>query len=295
MKKRLDKFATHFLIAGSLFVLSSLLPSAAQAHPSISIIVDSRGNIFYSDLTHVWRIAPDGTKKIAVSNVHTHELWLSRDDVLYGEDVTNIGEAYRHRVWALYPDGRLRDEVPWREGHPVQYADYSFARDAQGRSYVLRRDEKQIDVRTHEGIERTISLAAYPGYAHWLTVDGSGVVNVAVGAQMISVEAGSTEAKVVADELVERSEEFDYVHDRHAIMGLWYGGQGEVYVAVFAGQVVKRVAPSGEVSVVVRNEDAWSVTGGAFDKAGALLLLEYSTSNEVRVRRIRKNGAEEIL
>lgn len=285
---------THLTVVGLLIILSSALPSGGQAHPSISVVADSRGQIFYSDLTHVWKIAPDGTKQIAVPNVHTHELWLSPDDVLYGEDVTNIGQTYRHRVWALHPNGRLRDVVPWREGHPDRYADYSFARDTQNRSYVLRRAEKQIDVRTQEGVERRISLAAHPGHIHWLTVDDKGVIHVAVGARLIRIEAGSDEAKTVADELVEQSEKFDFLQDRHAIMGLWSGDRDDVYVAVFAGQVVKRVAASGEVSVVARNEDEWSMTGGTIDNEGALWLLEFSTSNKVRVRRLGKDGIEEI-
>ena len=34
----------------------------ALAHPSVGIVQDSRGNVFYTDLKQVWKIAPDGKK-----------------------------------------------------------------------------------------------------------------------------------------------------------------------------------------------------------------------------------------
>ncbi len=65
----------------------------ALSHPSVSVVTDGRGNVFYSDLKHVWRIAPDGTKTIAVSNVHTHELYLDTLDNHYGDHFWYEGDA----------------------------------------------------------------------------------------------------------------------------------------------------------------------------------------------------------
>jgi hypothetical protein len=62
-----------------------LLCATAAAHPGIGIVMDSRGNVFYTDLSHVWKIAPRGAKSIAVRGVHTHELYIDREDNLYGE------------------------------------------------------------------------------------------------------------------------------------------------------------------------------------------------------------------
>jgi hypothetical protein len=59
----------------------------ATAHPGIGIVMDQRGNVFYTDLSNVWRISPDGTKSIAVPFVHTHELFLDPDDNIFGEQL----------------------------------------------------------------------------------------------------------------------------------------------------------------------------------------------------------------
>ena len=45
---------------------SLLLALPLLAHPSVSAVIDSGGSVYYSDLEHVWRVAPDGTKSVAV-------------------------------------------------------------------------------------------------------------------------------------------------------------------------------------------------------------------------------------
>ena len=107
-------------ISATAVVLTLTLPALAAAHPPVSLVLDSRGNLYFSDLRNVRVLRPDGSIEIAVADVHTHELWLGPDGSLYGEDVTNVGEDYRHRVWRLEPDGVVTDVLPWRAGYPDQ-------------------------------------------------------------------------------------------------------------------------------------------------------------------------------
>jgi len=46
--------------------------NSVWAHPGIGIVKDSRGNIYYTDLSRVWKIGADGKKSAVVNNVHTH-------------------------------------------------------------------------------------------------------------------------------------------------------------------------------------------------------------------------------
>ena len=78
-------------------------------------------------------------------------------------------------------------------------------------------------------------------------------------------------------------------------MGMWTDPSGAVYVAVYAGQVVKRVADSGEVEIVARSEGEWSPVGGRIAPDGSMWLLEWSGSNQVRIRQIGAGGAERIF
>jgi hypothetical protein len=92
-----------------------LIPGAtALAHPSVSVVIDSHGAVYYSDLHDVWRISPDGTRSIVVPNVHSHELVLDSADNLYGEHLWYEGDATKkrgHRVWRRSPDGATREIV----------------------------------------------------------------------------------------------------------------------------------------------------------------------------------------
>ncbi|HLA68420.1 MAG TPA: hypothetical protein VJN65_01860 [Bacteroidota bacterium] len=47
-------------------ILCLLGCSIAAAHPGIGIVMDSKGNVYYTDLKRVWKIAPNGQKTIAV-------------------------------------------------------------------------------------------------------------------------------------------------------------------------------------------------------------------------------------
>src|SRR5262245_63773220 len=116
-----------------LALLAVLLAgTSALAHPGVGIVQDGRGNVYFTDLKQVWKIAPDGQKSIVVPNVHTHELCLDADGNLYGEHLSAEGDRWRHRVWRLQRDGAVSDVIPTREGF---LRDYSFVRDSSGTMY----------------------------------------------------------------------------------------------------------------------------------------------------------------
>src|SRR5262245_5755134 len=135
-------------------VLTSAVLNAgmANAHPGVGIVQDQRGNVYFTDLKQVWKIAPDGKKSIAVPNVHTHELCLDADDNLYGEHLWYEGDATKkwgHRVWRLAPDGTVKDIEPARVGF---LSDDSLVRDRAGNRYwITTNDTKLIKKRSPDG------------------------------------------------------------------------------------------------------------------------------------------------
>jgi hypothetical protein len=103
-----------FLVAGIL-----LLPGAARAHPGVGIVIDSRGNIYYTDLKQVWRIATDGSKSVVVPSVQTHELCFDAQDNLFGEHLCYEGDKtgkWGHRIWQLSSSGKVSPVMPPKEG-----------------------------------------------------------------------------------------------------------------------------------------------------------------------------------
>lgn len=254
--------------------------------------MDSRGSVYYTDLNQVWKILPDGKKTVAVPNVHTHELYLDNEDNLYGEHLWYEGEAdlWRHRVWCLTTDGALIDIIPEREGFRQNF---SFVRDAENNMYwaepgsptVIRKRTPDGDIKTHfAGAFRDVT---------WMTCTRAGTLFLIDDGGLVRISPDSTR-DILASDLRERKLSQFHVDDRHILMGLWTDQEGNVYVAVYGGRMVKKITPQGQISVVAESPIPWGPTGGFVAPNGDLWLLEYSLTNSVRVRRISKDGAVKI-
>ncbi len=253
--------------------------------------MDSRGNVYYTDLEQVWRIAPDGSRSVAVPRVHTHELCLGGDGSLYGEHLWYEGEQsdrWGHYVWRLGPDGSLETILGPRQGFLTDYA-YSFVRDEAGTMYWVDRDREEIRRRSPDG---TVETHVRGGFreAGWMTASPEGTLYLTVGGDLLKVDRDGR-VRVAARNLQERSLTQFHVSGRHNLMGLWLDREGNVYVAVWGGRLVKRVTPDGVVSVTARSGVGWGPTGGLVAPDGALWILETSLTNAVQVRRIASDGS----
>ncbi len=266
----------------------------ALCHPGVGIVMDPKGNVYYTDLEQVWRIAPDGTRSVVVPRVHTHELTLDRDGNLYGEHLWYEGEAsdrWGHYVWRLEPGGFLETILGPRQGFLTDYA-YSFVRDQTGAMYWVERDRGEIRRRNPDGAVEVHARGRFR-QAGWMTSSPDGTLYLTEGGDLLKVRRDGR-VSVVARGLQERSLTQPHVGERHNLMGLWLDAGGNVYVAVWGGRMVKRVAPDGAVSVVARSGLGWGPTGGLVAPDGALWLLETSLTNAVRVRRIDRNGSVRV-
>ena len=98
------RYPQRLALTTGLFALIAFVLGAApaHAHPSAGIVRDRAGNVYYADLERVWQLSPDGRKRVVVSGVHTHELWLDSAGILEG------GLPGRARVRRIDRDGRSR-------------------------------------------------------------------------------------------------------------------------------------------------------------------------------------------
>jgi hypothetical protein len=270
----------------ALIIVLAAVPAAA--HPPVSVVVDRQGNAYYSDLEQVWKVAPNGTKSVAVANVHTHELYLDAHGNLFGEHLWYEGERtdkWGHYVWRRSPDGRVVKVIADRQGFP---SDYSFARDAAGNQYIANREKGWIEKRAPNGTVSIVArelkgmswLIASTPDATLYVVDGGDLVRVTPNGRVTRL------ARNVGRTTLLRPQ----VSARHMVMGLWTDRAGNVYAASYGEGKVKKVTPEGKVSVAAESTAPWSPVGGAFAPNGDLLLLECSITNQVRLRRIAMRG-----
>lgn len=267
-----------------LVALILLLASSVAAHPSVGIVADARGNIYYSDLVQVWRLAPDGTKSIVVPHVHTHELYLDAAGNLYGESLRYEGDAtkrWQHYFWKRAADGRVTRIVAEHEPFRNEDASFTLVRDAAGNSYWAHTVTKAI-------MRNGQVLARGPFKdVRWMTVTPDGTLYVVDTPDLVRISPRG-EVKVLARNLAGTRFIRPDVELRHAVMGLWSDRRGNVYAADYSNGKVKRITPEGQVTVVAESHLPWAVTGGTFAPNGELWLLETSVTNDVRVRRVGK-------
>jgi len=269
---------------GWLIAAVLVWPTAVAAHPGVGIVEDSRGNIFYTDLKQVWRIAPDGQKLVAVAGVHTHELCLDAEDNLYGEHLWYEGDATKkwgHRVWRLTKGGALSDVIPAREGF---LNDYSFVRDRAGNMYWTDINDKTVIRRRLPDGRIVTHAAADFRDPRWMTATTDGTLLLIDSGDLRRV---TQDGKVftVAAKLSAHDPPPAGVSERHYHMGLWTDDNTNVYVAVARERLVLKVRPDGTTSVAARSPAGWSPSGGMVARDGALWLLEYDSANAVRARR----------
>jgi len=271
----------EYLIRTCAIAIIILISTFCYAHPGIGIVCDSRDNIFYSDLANVYKIS-NGRTSIAVANVHTHELYLDENDILYGEHVSYQPgtEKFYHYLWRLTPDGDLDTVVDLSQAY-IKH-DFSLARDRQGNEYYLRlKDTQRLYKRDVSGRENVFATGNFAGIK-WLHPQHDGSLLLVSDNNVLRITAtGST--VVLARNIGNSKPSFAFCEDNITIWGAWEDHNRNVYVAVFSDQAIKQITPKGEVSVRYTSTGKWSPTHGVFDKKGKLWVLECSDKNEIRV------------
>lgn len=281
----------HLLIFTMFLGLSSAL-----AHPGIGIIMDSKGNVFYTDLIHVWKISPDGKRTIAVKDVHTHELHIDENDNLYGEHVWYEGEVtdkWGYYVWCLNNDGSLEQTIPPTEGFPINN---TLVRDFEGNQYwseklgdgeILKRRSAAGHILLHTDHEfKDI---------RWMHIPPGKKVVYLIDYLTLKKVSENGEVQIISNELREPTEPHAAVGDHHYLMGIWSDQKENIYVAAYGARKVKKIKPNGTMETIVESSKNWSPSGGLSAPDGTLWLMEFSVRNKTRVRKITADGQETIF
>lgn len=264
-------------------------------HPGIGIVQDSGGNIFYTDLTHVWKIDLQGKKTIAVRSVHTHELYMDDKDNLFGEHLWYNGEAantWGHYVWRLKADGKLDKIIPNTTGFRE---DFSFVRDHQGRTYEAQGPAGCQHIKRTSTDNRETKLGdKCLTNIRWMTADAGGTLYLVDGGDVKRVdEAGCV--STLAESLPQARLSQFFVNKDHYLGGLAVDADQNIYVCDFSARNVKKIKKDGQVIVVAATNIPWSPSGILVEEDGDLWVLQYSITNEARVEKVEVSGKRIIF
>jgi len=256
-----------------------LFANMAYAHPPIGIVCDSQGNIYYSDLSHVWKIEASGGKVVAVANVHTHELCIDGNDNLYGQGSIYSGERtnkWYYYIWRLNKQGRLDTIVPVTEGFYI--LDYSFARDISGAMYWIK----------HVGPKTSFMKTSSLGTKKITDGDFKRVQWIHVWGQIIYFVNHDNIYKMDQQGSIQTIlPKLNGSGNRHnSIFGIWTNAQGELHFANTDKRIIQKRGGNGKLTTVYRSEGTWYPTSGTFDKKGNMWVLEGNEKNEIRALRV---------
>jgi len=272
-----------------LLILGMLLSNLVSAHPGVGIVMDQAGNVFYTDLVHVWKIAPDGSHTIAVENVHTHDLYLDSNGDLYGEHEWHKGnDEWGNYVWCLSKDGILETYLPEVEGF---LDNTTLIRDAEGTSYWIQKSANSnlLMKELSDGSTHLVSEYSFDN-VRWMHYSEPNQLLYLVDNLAIKAISKSGEVAIIHNNLKEGTSSFSNVADHHYVFGLWDDINNNLYVALYGAKKVKKIDSEGTLSTVFESSMGWSPCGGLIDQAGNLWVMEFSRWNATRVRKVVPDG-----
>jgi hypothetical protein len=268
-----------------LAIFQLLMVQFLSAHPGPGIVKDNRGNIYYTDLKQIWKISPDGKSSVVVPGVHSHELYMDADNSLYGEHLWYNGEeknTWGYFYWKLNANGKLDILSGPNEGFPEGY---SFCRDSLGNQYWAERWKiSRIRKKSPDGIITTLVSGKFNDI-RWMHVTPKGHLYFTDEIDLYQVDTSGNLSLLVKN-LAEAPSLLSTSSRKHSIFGIWNDQQQNIYAAVYSMKTVKKISPDGKVSDFCFSIFPWAPVGGVFDDQGNLWLLESSTINETRVRKI---------
>ncbi|NOT75053.1 MAG: hypothetical protein HOP08_09000 [Cyclobacteriaceae bacterium] len=274
-----------------IFIMLAL-PLSGFTHPGIGIVEDSKGNIYYTDLTHIWKIDASGKKSIAVRSVHSHELFMDEKDNLYGEHLwydSDKPQPWFHYVWKLSPDGNISKIIPETKGF---LEDYSFVRDHFGRMYWADRS-KECQKVARKNSDSSITTLGDQCFHNirYMTSNDHGEVYV-VDFQDLKKVDNSGKVKTIASGIADKKWTKSTTKNQNSVMGVWDDREGNIYTAITNANVVKKFTSVGREEIIFTTSSEWMPTGGLIDSKGNLWVLECTPGNEVRVERQTKAGVK---
>ena len=301
-------------------VVVLILTPVALAHPATGIVVDRKGQVYFSDLETVWKL--DTNRKLSVfrpgvSGRHVHELTIDDQDNIYGEDISYepATKKWISDVWRMTPLGALTYIVAPTTDPPRAL---TMWRDRDGNTYFIDQNNhlKQRTIllrRTPDGKATTFAGGAY-GHrdgkgtdAQFSSVgglafgaDGSLYLTDGVSLRKVTMDGAVT---TIATNLNVRSSEdkpvlFEGLYG--SLAGLTVDANGVVFLADAGNRRLLKINPDGKVEVALRADPPFFPNGAFATPSGDVYVLEVgftlpNITSGPRVRKVTPDGKNVVL
>jgi sugar lactone lactonase YvrE len=295
-----------------------LLPQRLEAHPASGIVVDHKGNVYFSDLETVWKVDAVGKLSVfrpGVSGRHVHELAIDEHDDIYGSDISYESQKWISDVWKMTPEGKLTYLLEPTANPP---RGMNIWRDREGNMYSIDQNnhtktQTLLLRRAPDGNVSTLAGSAYghldgkAAAARFGSVGGmafgpDGSIYLTDGAFLRKVAMDGTVTTIAKDLTVPTTQ------DKQTLFGGAYGSLaglsvdsgGNAFVADAGNRRLLRITSGGKVEVVLRSEPPYFPNGAVATTAGDVYVLEVgftlpNISSGPRIRKLSPDGKSVIL
>lgn len=256
------------------------------AHPGIGIVYDGNETVYFTDLSHVWKInVSTGVKEIALENIHTHELFLDEKGTLYGEHYWYVAneQKFKNYIWCLTKSGHFRKI---RSDQYGENTDFGFVRDASFASYEIHQKKRSYHIVKKDSSSKALLHSQTLKKPTWKYLTKNNQLLFVDYPKIYSFE--NQELKEIVTNISSLRFPFSIQGDDHNIYGIWQDRTENFYVAIYGGREVKKIDQNGTVSRVLKTDFFWSPINGVFDNEQNLWLMESSLNGTTRVRKIPK-------
>lgn len=260
-------------------LLFFIVSATAFADPGVGIVLDKNGNLFYTDLKQVWMIKPNGSKSIAVPDVHTHELYLSKDGKLYGEHLWYNGEqmnTWGYYLWCRLANGEIIKVKDSTAGFPQWN---SFTRDDQGNMYYIERSTPSYFWKIDTTGKKTLLGSKVLSATGRLHLNNKGNIYFNNGADLYWIPNGDS-----LQLFYKNAGEITGDTNAHSIINTWSDTKNNIYFAT--GNVIKKIEKSKYMITIYKSAGNWKPASGLIAPNGDIWIMEYNNKNEVRVNKI---------
>lgn len=263
------KYLKKFLIVTLLIFFQKTF-----AHPGIGLVINSKGNIFYTDLKNIWMQTPNGEKTIAVENVHSHELYMDKNDNLFGEHYWyEPEEKWFKYEWCLTSMGELKKITDTIQAY-INPQVFSFVRDNNGNMYwyekVPKTDTFNFIRKDTFNSKKVIASGVFKNI-RWLFSTPNGEIYFLDLDDLYKIEPNN-KFNLIAKNLC-MGTPWTLLGKKHSVFGVWFDKDGNTFAAVSEDGCIKKIAPNGNISIVYKSKTG-SPVNGLFDKEGNLWVLE---------------------
>ncbi|HEX8174671.1 MAG TPA: hypothetical protein VF543_06090 [Pyrinomonadaceae bacterium] len=294
-------------------IISALVPlvflyTEARAHPAWGIAVDNQGQVYFSDLTTVWKIDARGTVTVfrAAADRHIHDLNIDEAGNLYGADNSYEPSTQRFfsAIWKMTPAGGFTYLLPptvdppegisiWkdRDGNSYHATNYPgsellvLKRGADGNVTVLVGNSSAAR-QYKQGVPYSLGGMAFGTDGALYFTHGANVSKLATNGTLTQLARNLTKEKTSANQSGGGS--------ATQLLGIAVDAQGNAFVADHGNRRVLKIMPNGQTSTVLQAEESWFPTGVAL-KGSELYILEIGQTDPyhplgTRVRRLSPDG-----